>query len=109
MLHDYAIIDEQFEDIEDVSMLIGGTAIQSCHTDIAWIYTYWSDIEQSSEITKNVKRNKYKEIHEVGRNEYNQAVDCQYGMSSIIIDLSVDNSGFALAIPKMFIEKKDDD
>ena len=35
LLHDYAIIDEQFEDIEDVSMLIGGTAIQSCHTDIA--------------------------------------------------------------------------
>lgn len=45
LLHEYAIIDIEFEDIEDVSLLIGGTSVQACHTDIARIHTFWSNEE----------------------------------------------------------------
>ena len=91
-LHDQGIINSEHEYIEDVSLLIGGTDNQSVHGDIPRTYCYWKDD------SKNVRQ-----VHEVNREKYNDAVSDKHGMSSIIIDLSSDQSGFFFAIPKQTI------
>jgi hypothetical protein len=91
-LNAQGIINSEHEYIEDVSLLIGGTDNQSVHGDIPRTYCYWKDD------SKNVRQ-----VHEVNREKYNDAVSDKHGMSSIIIDLSSDQSGFFFAIPKQTI------
>jgi hypothetical protein len=88
MLNHYKIIDLANEYIEDVSLLIGGTVAQSVHGDMPRMYCYWKSGRE------------VKQVHEVNRENYNVAVSDKYGMSSIIIDVSSDQSGFFLSIPK---------
>lgn len=97
LLHEYAIIDKEHEDVEELSLLIGGTDNQPCHNDIPRILTYCYD---------SISKKSFPS-HEVNRKEYNEAVDNEFGMSSIIIDLSDDSSGYFLLIPDIFIEKID--
>jgi hypothetical protein len=91
-LNAQGIIDSEHEYIEDVSLLIGGTDNQSVHGDIPRTYCYWKDDSE-----------KVRQVHEVNREKYNDAVSDKHGMSSIIIDLSSDQSGFFFAIPKQTI------
>ena len=82
------------ERIEDVSILFGGNMNQHPHADHARKYVY---------LEKQDKNDKEHVGFEINRGEYNDSVNSEFGIKSMMMDLSMENNGFYLAIPSSYI------
>jgi hypothetical protein len=104
LLSSAKLFNPEFEVIEDVSLLIGGTADQKIHCDIPRLFCFFNNGTNPENLV-NLKDALGYFGHEINRKFYNDAVSSKYGHSSIIIDLSSEQLGFHLTIPKYLIEK----
>ena len=92
LMYEAGIVEKEYEIIDDISLIIGGSKIQAIHGDHARLFAYIDD--------KNL-------CHEINRDNYNKAVSSKYAPSSVLLDLSHDESGFYLAIPSFAYESHD--
>lgn len=92
------MVDFDKERIEDVSLIFGGTTLQHPHADHSRLYNYYV-----------LTGTKDRHIgFEINRNKYNSLVNNEHAISSIMIDMSIDKSGFHLAIPSSYVEFQND-
>lgn len=97
----HGIIDDTIEKLEDISILVGGTMLQHPHADHARLFNFYKINEDSEKDDELVG-------FELNRQLYNDMVNAINPTSSIMIDLSNDDSGFYLAIPKSYVEVQAD-
>lgn len=86
-IYNSGIVNRDLEIIDDVSLLIGGKINQPLHGDHNRLFTYFNE-----DIHHPIG-------HEVNREKYNKAVSSDHAQSSILIDVSNDQSGFYLTLP----------
>ena len=91
-MYEAGIVKKEHEIIDDVSLIIGGSKIQAMHGDHSRLFAYIDDKDL---------------CHEINRDNYNKAVSSKYAPSSVLLDLSHDESGFYLAIPSFSYESHD--
>jgi hypothetical protein len=87
LLRDQQLYNPEKESISDVSLIIGGTAIQDPHGDHPRVFSGFKRNEAS---------------HEINRKKYNEAMNSTYAHSSI---LSGFDKCFKLAIPDCYLEQ----
>jgi hypothetical protein len=85
ILVEYKIIDDEKEYMSDPLLLIGGICNQQCHMDIPCLHT---------SIRDRYDRNFCEVGYEVDREQYSNLVSSPYAPTSIMLDLSVCETGF---------------
>ena len=97
-LIEHCLIDPDKEDVEEVSIIIGGSTIQDFHTDIPRIGCYFFVDKKESIIG-----------WELNRGSYNDVMSSGNAATSILIDLSYDKSGLFLTLPPDAVEEQKKD
>ena len=94
-LIEHGLIDAAKEDVEEVSLIIGGSNIQDFHTDIPRVSCYFLGDNKEEVIIG----------WELNRENYNDVMSGENAETSILIDLSADKSGLFLTLPPDAVEE----